>query len=278
MASYSNYDRIQNKPTPPNGMTQNKLYPPDDGGIQNQPYPPANAGAGGSGPGDAWADATGGGGGAQPPQQTYGFPNQRGTNLPWSYQADEPLPTWDGRRPPGIGSGAVPIQTGSPGQHGGSTGNWFDPATGKVTNQYGTITDTSFAGGSPEQWQMLASLAQGSPGGMLDPTQYQEAWRAGQGPSTEVVGTPATRALKQARWDTQRAATLARKGMAPNASPSAGVSRDPRTGRVLGERMMQLFQALLSQGQPGLAPGATGTLALDPNILRQLLTSLGTGG
>lgn len=121
-------------------------------------------------------------------QSPYAFPYQRGTNLPWSYQKNEPLPTWNGSRPvdragqPTVGAGAVPMQTGNPGSYGGSI-TWFDPSSGVFRDQHGHITDNTFTGSQagPEAWAALAAAAKGNPGGMLTPEDFQQAMQASYG-------------------------------------------------------------------------------------------------
>lgn len=214
----------------------------------------------------------------------YSLPYQRGTNLPWSVQKDEPLPTWNGSRPVDatgqrtVNPGAVPIYTGVPGSYGGSTSNWFDPTTGKVTDQYGHITDSQLSGGGPDQWQALAALAAGNPGGMLTTADFGNAAHGIYGdpapggtlPKTNNYNVPVSDHELARRYNQTRAARM------PNWDR---LLRDPRqvawaqqNGVTLGSSAVPSMQASYSLGgnptiaqleQSGLIdriPGSSGSL------------------
>lgn len=110
----------------------------------------------------------------------YAQPYQQGTNLPWSYQKNEPLPTWNGQRPVDyqgkatVNPQAVPLHTGMPGKYGGNI-EWFDPTTGRVTDEYGRTKDSQLTAAGPGAWQALAALAAGNPGGMLSTQDFVNA-------------------------------------------------------------------------------------------------------
>lgn len=152
----------------------------------------------------------------------YAFPYQRGTNLPWSYQKDEPLPQWNGQRPvdsqgnPTVGPGAVPMQTGKPGQYGGNI-SWFDPATGLFRDEYGRTKDSQFSAAAPSAWAALAALAAGNPGGMLRPEDF---WAA----KSSAYGAPRNTGAETDAMYQQRAA---HGYLVPQKYYAAGA---PRTG------------------------------------------------
>lgn len=132
-------------------------------------------------------------------QSPYTLPMQRNTNLPQSYQRNEPLPQWNGQRPTdnqgrtSVPAGAVPMHSGQPGWYGGNV-SWFDPATGRTTDEFGHVKDTTLTGADPATWQALAALAQGNPGGMLSTEDFANALKTSSGPmaggGTAVVGGP----------------------------------------------------------------------------------------
>lgn len=117
------------------------------------------------------------------PQYRWG--NQPGTNLPTAVLTSEAragqTPTWDGKTPPGVAPGSIPIYTGQAGASGyGGNIEWLDPSSGKVYNEYGHIKDNQLAnlGG---QLDYLRNTAAQNTGGMLTAGDFSQAMLRGYG-------------------------------------------------------------------------------------------------
>lgn len=154
------------------------------------------------GPQNAGGSPSGRGAPASLTPSTYQWGNQPGTNLPGAVTTAEAragrTPTWDGKTPPGVAPGAIPIYTGQAGPSGyGGNIEWLDPFTGKVYSEYGLIRDNQLAnlGG---QLDYLRNTAAQNTGGMLTRTDFNQALSRGYG-NAVPVDTEAIRQRKMAR-------------------------------------------------------------------------------
>jgi len=237
----------------------------------------------------------------------YAQPYQRGTNLPWSYQKNEPLPTWNGQRPVDaqgqtqVNPQAVPIQTGLPGKYGGNI-EWFDPTTGRVTDEYGRTKDTQLTSAGPRAWQALAALAAGNPGGMLSTQDFVNAQRSAYGepnPNQNAesaarkaaagypgyAGHPGYRAptatvaphwAQSRQQQAQRNAGTAQTMQSP--APAQGSPQGPSPANASSPTLAllsQLFQVLSAMNMGTPSTGTMGSASLDPQKLQTLLAALG---